>query len=215
MYKWNTLELPQLVVQQYNALYIYQVCCTTGMYQVPVVVTVVAHYLLMLCIGAALYDCCCCCRCCFCCSVLLLYYQKGRGTTTVNRGRTPYYPLRRPLLDCALSIHIHTPWVVVLNVLQLWPYFRLHRIYVRREILYVCINVFILAHRHFFSLRPRVFARAIGSAARREPTRTPHASWGHGRGPWHVLWGFKVASPLGEGFRARRTIQAHANPRAV
>ena len=25
-----------------------------------------------------------------------------------------------------------------------------------------------------------------------------------GRGPWYVLWGLKVASPLGEGFRARR-----------
>ena len=38
------------------------------------------------------------------------------------------------------------------------------------------------------------------------------ASSGPGRGPWHVLWGFEVASPHGEGFRARRAIQAHANP---
>ena len=29
---------------------------------------------------------------------------------------------------------------------------------------------------------------------------------------WHVLWAFKVARPLGEGFRARGAIQAHANP---
>ena len=28
----------------------------------------------------------------------------------------------------------------------------------------------------------------------------------------HVLWGFKVASSFGEGFRARRAIQVHANP---
>ena len=39
------------------------------------------------------------------------------------------------------------------------------------------------------------------------------ASLGPGRGPWHVLWGFKVPSPHGEGFRACRASQAHANPR--
>ena len=39
------------------------------------------------------------------------------------------------------------------------------------------------------------------------------ASVGPGRGPWHVLWGFKVASNHVEAFRARRAIQAHANPR--
>ena len=70
-----------------------------------------------------------------------------------------------------------------------------------------------LAIRSFFLFRPRVFARTLGSVARREPVRTPHASLSPGRGPWHVLWGFKVARPLGEGFRARRAIQAPANPR--
>ena len=64
----------------------------------------------------------------------------------------------------------------------------------------------------FFLLRPRVFPRALGSVAHRELARTPHASLGPGRGPRHVLWGFKVARPLGEAFRARRAIQAHANP---
>ena len=39
------------------------------------------------------------------------------------------------------------------------------------------------------------------------------ASVGPGRGPWHVLWGFKVTSNHGEACRARRAIQAHANPR--
>ena len=39
------------------------------------------------------------------------------------------------------------------------------------------------------------------------------ASVGPGRRPWHVLWGFKLASPLEKGFRAPRAIQAHANPR--
>ena len=42
---------------------------------------------------------------------------------------------------------------------------------------------------------------------------SPHASLGLGRGRWHVLWGFKVARPLGERFRARRAIQAPVNPR--
>ena len=39
------------------------------------------------------------------------------------------------------------------------------------------------------------------------------ASVGPGRRPWHVLWGFKIASPHEEAFRARRAIQAPANPR--
>ena len=39
------------------------------------------------------------------------------------------------------------------------------------------------------------------------------ASVGPGRGPWHVLWGFKVESKHGEAFRARRAIQVHTNPR--
>ena len=82
----------------------------------------------------------------------------------------------------------------------------------RRRTLYIYINVFFTL-RHFFLFRPRVFPRALGSVARREPARTPHASLGPGRGPWHVLWGFKVASPLGEAFRARRAIQALENPR--
>ena len=38
------------------------------------------------------------------------------------------------------------------------------------------------------------------------------ATVGPDRGPWHVLWGFKVASNHGEAFRARRAIQAYANP---
>ena len=70
-----------------------------------------------------------------------------------------------------------------------------------------------LALWHFFLFRPRIFPIALGSVARRESTRTPHASLGPGRGPWHVLWGFKEASPLREGLRARIAIQVHANPR--
>ena len=46
--------------------------------------------------------------------------------------------------------------------------------------LLVCINVFFFAHRHFFLFRPRVFSRALGSRARREPARTPRRKCG----PW-------------------------------
>ena len=76
-------------------------------------------------------------------------------------------------------------------------------------------NIYINVFRHasaFFLFRPRVFPRALGSMAHREPARTPYASLGPGRGPWHVLWGLKVARPLGEAFRARRAIQVHTNP---
>ena len=45
------------------------------------------------------------------------------------------------------------------------------------------------------------------------PSEHHGASAGPGRGPWHVLWGFEVASNHGEAFRARTAIQAHANPR--
>ena len=79
---------------------------------------------------------------------------------------------------------------------------------------YICTCVY-LALRHFFLHRPRVFPRALGSMAHREPARTPHPSLGPGRGPWHVLWGLKVARPLGEAFRARGAIQAPANLRTV
>ena len=79
---------------------------------------------------------------------------------------------------------------------------------------YVCIHksVFFSLIDNCFLFRPRVFLRALGSVAHREPARTPHASLGPGRVPWHVLWGLKEARPLGETFRARRAIQAHANP---
>ena len=69
-----------------------------------------------------------------------------------------------------------------------------------------------LTLRHFCLFWPRVFPRALGSVAHREPARTQYASLGPGRGPWHVLWGLKEARPLGEALRARRAIQAYANP---
>ena len=65
----------------------------------------------------------------------------------------------------------------------------------------------------FFLLRPRVFSGDLDSVVRREGARNPRTSLGPDRGPRHVLWGFKVASLLGEAFRARRPTQASANPR--
>ena len=53
------------------------------------------------------------------------------------------------------------------------------------------------AHSAFFLFRPRVFPRALGSVARREPARTPCASWTRaevrdtcsGGSTWHVRSG--------------------------
>ena len=70
--------------------------------------------------------------------------------------------------------------------------------------MYKCV---FLAVRLFFLFWLRVFSRALGSVARRELAKTPCPSLGPGRGPWHVLWGFKVARPLGEGFRAREHVE--------
>ena len=82
MYEWNTQELPQVAVEQYNVLYSYQVCCITGMY-VPVVVTVVT----LTCINS--YYCSCyaataataAARCCWC-SLLLPLYMTTAATAT-------------------------------------------------------------------------------------------------------------------------------------
>ena len=78
--------------------------------------------------------------------------------------------------------------------------------------MYQCV---FFAHRHFFLFRPRAFSRALGSVARREPARTPRARLGLGKGPQHVLWGFKLASPLEEGFRARTAIQVRPTAHVI
>ena len=75
--------------------------------------------------------------------------------------------------------------------------------------IYVCV---FFTLRHFFLFRPRVFPRALRSVAHGEPARTSCASFGPRRGPCHVLLGLKLARLLGEAFRARKAIQAHANP---
>ena len=79
---------------------------------------------------------------------------------------------------------------------------------------YVMYKYVFLALRCSFLFRPQVFSRVLGSVARREPARTPRASLGPGRGPWHVLCGFKVVSPLGrdsEHVEPSRPMQTHAH----
>ena len=44
-------------------------------------------------------------------SISVLLLKECRGTTTAYGRRTPQYLSRRPLLDCALSMHIHAPWL--------------------------------------------------------------------------------------------------------
>ena len=64
-------------------------------------------------------------------------------------------------------------------------------------IMYKCV---FLALRHFFLFRPRVFSRALGSVARREPAGTPRRKCG----PWPR----SVARALGvrSGMSPRRVI---------
>ena len=87
--------------------------------------------------------------------------------------------------------------------------FRILNIFILR----VCINVFFLYIGIFFSSGrgPFLVLSALGHAG--SPPEHHGANVGPDRGPWHVLWGFKVASNHREAFRARRAIQAHSNPR--
>ena len=48
--------------------------------------------------------------------------------------------------------------------------------------------------KHFVLFRSRIASRALGCRARRGPTGSHRASAGPGRGPWSVLWAFKVAT---------------------
>ena len=66
----------------------------------------------------------------------------------------------------------------------------------------------------FFSLPAAFFFLVLSTPGHAgSPPEHHGASVGPGRGPWHGLWGFKVASHHGEVLRARRATQAHANPR--
>ena len=58
---------------------------------------------------------------------------------------------------------------------EIWGFICLNQlVYITR---YKCV---FLAHWHFFLFRPRVFSRALGTVARREPARTPRRKFG----PW-------------------------------
>ena len=64
----------------------------------------------------------------------------------------------------------------------------------------------------FFSSGRRSFLVLSAPGHAGSPPEHHGASVGPGRGPRHVLWGFKVSSHHGEAFRARRAIQVHPNP---
>ena len=69
------------------------------------------------------------------------------------------------------------------------------------------------AHRLFFCSGRGSFLVLSAPGRAGSPPKHHGASVGPDRGPWHVLWEFKVASSNGEAFRARRAIQVHANRR--
>ena len=75
------------------------------------------------------------------------------------------------------------------------------------------INVFFWPIGIFFSSGRGSFLVLSAPWHAGSPPEHQGESVGPGRHPWHVLWGFSVASSHGEAFRARRAIQAPANPR--
>ena len=66
------------------------------------------------------------------------------------------------------------------TVLQLWPYFRLHKIYPRRKILYMYINVFFWPFGIIFSLP----AAGLSSCSRLRGTQGAHPDPACKFGPW-------------------------------
>ena len=93
----------------------------------------------------------------------------------------------------------HTPRRGTLHILYRYYYVRIY-----------------IAHRHFFLCRPRVFSRVLGSGTRREPSRTPRPKCGPWKRPVARALGVQSHEnwqvTTGRHFRARRAIQAHANP---
>ena len=79
--------------------------------------------------------------------------------------------------------------------------------------LWLCIHVFCFSHRYFFTSSRVSFLLPSAPGHGGSPHEHHGAGVGPSQGPWHVLWGLNVTSNYGEAFRARRSIQAHANPR--
>ena len=75
--------------------------------------------------------------------------------------------------------------------------------------MYKCV---FLALEHFFSSGRGSLLVLSAPWHAGSPPEHQGESVGPGRHPWHVLWGFSVASSHGEAFRARRAIQAPPKP---
>ena len=131
-----------------------------------------------------------------------------------------YNSSQQELLSCCFCDHvspnINKLWLLLCYLrvpfqLALPPGFHVTHI-PKRNLVLPCINAF-FAVRHFFSSGRGPFLVLSAPWHAGSPPEHHGASVGPGRRPWHVLWGFKLASPLEKGFRAPRAIQAHANPR--
>ena len=86
----------------------------------------------------------------------------------------------RPAAMVLVFVHLYLSYCTLFLILVSCCYF-------------VCIIWSFFGHRHFLLFRPRVFSLALDYGARRRPPWTLVASAGPGQGPWHVLWGFKIA----------------------
>ena len=74
------------------------------------------------------------------------------------------------------------------------------------------MNVFVLHVDIFFSSGRGSFVVLSAPEYAGNPPEHHGANVGPGRGPWHVLWRFKVARTYGEVSGARRAIPARAKP---
>ena len=129
----------------------------------------------------------------------ILYQQVQTGdlkSPKEPRRRAPGKQSRRHMNEMSIcTAHVRTWYLVVLA-------------------LYITMYKCVFFVRPFFSSGPGSFL--VLSAPGHAGSSPEHhgASVRPGRCPWHVLWGVKVTSNHGEAFRARRAIQAHANPRS-
>ena len=138
--------------------------------------------------------------------LLYIAWQPGRRLCMAGACHMSW-----PALCCR---HLRTGKMSTIAVRPLSWYMVITRLSARRKSRHVLryINVFCCTSAFFLSSGHRSFLVLSAPGHARRPPEHHGASGGPGRGPWHVLWGFNVASIRGETFRARRAMQTHANP---
>ena len=114
MYEWNTEELPQVVVQQYNALYLYQVpiwchylpgtCCYCCCYAATAARCCLRSTLVLLCMTVAAAQCCC-----YTAKIIPRYYYCVREAHTLISLASPPFGHTRTMAGCTVLAVFLTP----------------------------------------------------------------------------------------------------------